>query len=181
MALLPSELDAVDIVLKRLAPEHINETVAGAVASFAELHQWMTWAEDAPTRADVADFICAAQSLFDDNVAWAFAMIELSSGELVGSCDVRVVSDTSCVEIGYWVRSDRTHRGYASAAAKALTDAVLCYLDVDRVTIRMDQGNVASARVPPKIGYRLLSEGARKIETPGQTGKELVWVRERFS
>jgi RimJ/RimL family protein N-acetyltransferase len=155
--------------------------VAAAVASFAELHQWMTWAEDVPTRAEVADFTRAAQSLFDDDLAWAFAMIELSSGELVGSCDVRVVSGSSCVEIGYWVRSDRTRRGYASAAAKALTDAAFGYLDVDRVTIRMDRGNVASARVPPKIGYRLHSEEARKIETPGHTGKGLVWVRDRDS
>ena len=171
MALLLGDLGAGEIVLKRLAPEHIDEMVAAAVASFDELHQWMAWAEDVPTRADVADFTRAAQSLFDDNVTWAFAMIEVSSGELVGSCDVRVESDTSCVEIGYWVRSDRTRRGYASAAAKAPTDAAFCCLDVDRVTIRMDQGNVASAMVPPRIGYRLLSEEARKIETPRHTGK----------
>lgn len=179
MALLPGHLDAAALALERLRPEHVDEMVAATVVSFAELHQWMTWAEYAPTRAEIADFIRAAQSLFDDDVAWAYAMRELSSGELVGSCDVRVVSGASIVEIGYWVRSDRTRRGYASAAAKALTDAAFRYLDVDRAAIRMDQGNVASANVPPKIGYRLLSEETRKIETPGHTGKGFLWVRDR--
>ena len=131
MALLPGDLDAGTIVLSRLAPEHIDEMASAAAASFVQLHQWMTWAEDVPTRADVADFVRAARSLFDNDVAWAFAMIERSSAEIVGSCDVRLVSGTSYVEIGYWVRSDRVRRGYASAAAKALTDAAFCYLDVD--------------------------------------------------
>jgi RimJ/RimL family protein N-acetyltransferase len=179
MAQLPSDLSAGALVLKRLAPEYVDELVAAAGASFAELHQWMTWAQNMPARSDVADFVNAAQSLFDDDVAWAFAMIERESGDFVGSCDVRVVSGASCVEIGYWVRSDRTGRGYASAAALALTDAALRYLDIDRVTIRMDQGNVASARVPSKIGYRLLGEEVRTIETPGHTGVGLIWVRDR--
>jgi RimJ/RimL family protein N-acetyltransferase len=174
MAHLPGELAAGPIVLARLTPEHIDELVSAAVASFVELHQWMTWAHNVPTRADVADF-------FDDDVAWAYAMIERESGELVGSCDGRGVSGTSTVEIGYWVRSERTRRGYASASATALVDAAFRYLDVDRVTIRMDEGNVASARVPAKIGFRLLGEEARKIETPGHTGKGLIWVLDRDS
>jgi ribosomal-protein-serine acetyltransferase len=179
MALLPDHLDAGDIALKRLNPRYVDEMVAAVVSSFPELHQWMTWAEQVPTRDEVAEFARAAQSLFDANVAWAFAMSELTTGEIVGSCDVRLVRDTSWAEIGYWVRSDRTGRGYASAAARALTDAALRYLDVDRVTIRMDQGNIASASVPPKIGYRLLGEEARKIETPGHTGRGFVWTCDR--
>lgn len=179
MALLPDHLEAGPLVLERLGTEHVDEMVAAAAVSFAELHQWMTWAEYVPTRAEIADFIRAARWLFDDDVAWAFATRELSTGELVGSCDIRTVSRTSSVEIGYWVRSDRTRRGYASAASLALTDAAFRYLDVERVAIRMDQGNVASASVPPKIGYRLLSEETRKIETPGHTGKGFVWVLDR--
>jgi RimJ/RimL family protein N-acetyltransferase len=179
MALLPDHLDAGDIVLKRLAPAYVDEMAAAINMSFAELHQWMTWADQVPTREEVAEFAGAAQSLFDDNVAWAFAMSERSTDEIVGSCDVRLVRGSSWAEIGYWVRSDRTGRGYASAAARALTEAALRYLDVDRVTIRMDRGNVASAGVPPKIGYRLLGEEARKIESPGHTGKGFVWAYDR--
>jgi RimJ/RimL family protein N-acetyltransferase len=179
MALLPAHLDAGALALNRLTPGHVDEMVAAASVSFSALHEWMTWAEGVPTRADFADFIDAAGSLFDNDMTWTFAMIELLSGELVGSCDVRVVSDTTDVEIGYWVRTDRTRRGYASAAAKALTDAAFLHLDVNRVIIRMDKGNAASASVPPKIGYRLLGEEARTIEAPGHTGTELIWMQVR--
>lgn len=181
MALLPEKLPAGLLVLTRLDYEHTDELVVAAQSSFAELHEWMTWAEQMPTREGVAGFVHAAQRLFDDDLAWAFVMIETNSGELVGSCDVRVVSGTTCVEVGYWVRSDRTRRGYASAAATALTEAALHYLNVERVIIRMDQGNIASARIPAKIGYRLLGDEARTIETPGHTGTGWIWARDRQS
>jgi RimJ/RimL family protein N-acetyltransferase len=181
VALLPDRLDAGDIELLRLVPELVEGLVESAHASYAELHQWMTWAEDVPTREEVADFARVAHASFESNTDWAFVMVESSTGDVVGSCDLRVVGDTSCLEIGYWVRTDRTGRGYATSAAEALTDAAFHYLDFERVTIRMDQANTASARVPPKIGYRLLYEENRKIETPGHSGRGFIWARDRES
>jgi len=72
-------------------------------------------------------------------------------------------------EIGYWVRSDRTGRGYATAAARALTRAALQASPlVHRVQIRCDPANLASAAIPPKLGYRL-----------DEAGSQLVWVLDR--
>ena len=83
------------------------------------------------------------------------------------------------IEIGYWVRSDRTSRGYATAAARALTEAAFAHLPVDQVEIRMDRANRASAAVPLKLGYRLFGHEEREVLTPGHTGRGLIWVRRR--
>jgi RimJ/RimL family protein N-acetyltransferase len=40
---------------------------------------------------------------------------------------------------------------------------------VERVQIRMDAANAASARVPAKLGYRLLGDVQREVEAPGHT------------
>lgn len=84
-------------------------------------------------------------------------------------------------EIGYWVRSDRTGRGYATAAADALTAAAFDYLsDVVKVIIRMDQANLASAAVPPKLGYTLEGEEVfRDVVTSGHTGNGWIWAQSR--
>ena len=72
------------------------------------------------------------------------------------------------LEIGYWVRSDRTGRGYATSAARILTDTGFdCCPDVDRIEIRCHPANLASAAVPPKLGYRLDTSG---------TGGDLIWA-----
>ena len=83
-------------------------------------------------------------------------------------------------DIGYWTRSDRVGRGYATAAAKALTDVAFDLVpDIERVEIHMDRANEASAAVPRKLGFRLHHEEVRVIEAPGHTGIGLVWVLDR--
>lgn len=131
------------------------------------------------TRDSVLEFLNAAESRFDEGVDWAFVLVEADTGDVVGTVALHAKGDPHCVEIGYWVRTDRTRRGYASSAARALTEAAFEYLDVDRVQIRMDKANVPSAAVPPKIGFALLGEESRPIQTPGHSGTGLVWFRDR--
>ncbi len=181
MALLPDQLDGGDIELRRARPPMGDAIYDATVASFDQLHQWMTWANDVPRRATLEEFLSSAEILFDRDEDCNYALIEKSSGELVGSSGLHFKGDRDSREIGYWVRSDRTGRGYATSAARALAEAAFRYLPIDRVIIRMDKANVASASVPPKVGFRLLGEEARPRETPGHTGTGLIWVRDRDS
>jgi ribosomal-protein-serine acetyltransferase len=181
MALLPDQLDGGHIELQRTRPAMSESLYDATVASFDELHRWMTWAKDVPTRAALAEFVNSAQTLFDRDEEWNYALVETSTGDVVGSAGLHFKGDSRSREIGYWVRSDRTGRGYATGAAQALTEAAFRFLPIDRVIIRMDKSNVASASVPPKSGFRLLGEEDRPLETPGHTGTGLIWVRERDS
>jgi hypothetical protein len=123
-----------------------------------------------PTRREVIAFVRECRGLFDGDAKWAFAVLHSESDELVGSCDVRRVG-TDEYEIGYWVRSDRTRRGNATSAASALTDAAFRYLRAERVRIRMDQGNVASARVPPKSTIDSSAKRIARSNFPGTPGE----------
>jgi RimJ/RimL family protein N-acetyltransferase len=152
-----------------------------SIASFDELHQWMIWAHERPTHEAVSEFLELAQTLFDDDQDWSYVLVEKATGDIVGSSGMHLKDDPECPEIGYWVRTDRAGRGYATSAAKALADAAFRCLTVERVKIRMDQANAASASVPPKIGFRLLAIEDRPLETPGHTGKGFIWVRDRVS
>ena len=99
---------------------------------------------------------------------------------MVGGAGLHPRAGPESIEIGYWVRSDRTGRGYATAAAGALTQAAFAHLDgIDRVEIRMDRANRASAAVPPKLGFRLIGHEAREILAPGHSGEGLIWALDR--
>ena len=179
VALLPEHLDGGDIELRRARPELSDAIYDATLASFEELHQWMTWAHEVPTRAALIAFLSSAHALFDRDEDCNYALIEKSSGDVVGSSGLHFKGDPRSREIGYWVRTDRTRRGYATSAARALSAAAFRFLPIERVTIRMDKANVASASVPPKVGFRLLGEEDRPLETPGHTGTGLIWIRER--
>ena len=75
------------------------------------------------------------------------------------------------LEIGYWVHPGFTGRGVATAAAAALTEAALALPGIDRVEIHHDILNLASGRVPAKLGYDCVGTTATTVElAPGDSG-----------
>ena len=84
------------------------------------------------------------------------------------------------MELGYWVRSDRHQRGYATVAARALTTAAFEYLgDAERVEIHIDIRNERSLGVASKLGYQLDRTENRERLAPAQTGVWRVFVMRR--
>jgi RimJ/RimL family protein N-acetyltransferase len=140
----------------------------------------MHWAQTMPTREQQHKALADGSTAFDAGTDFQFLFRETSTDALVGAGGVSRRVGPGAVEIGYWVRSDRHNRGYATRAAGAMTDATFTYLaDVDRVEIHMDCANVASARIPEKLGYRLLRTETREKLAVGHTGKGYVWERRR--
>src|SRR5207237_10543833 len=86
---------------------------------------------------------------------------------------------TGVLEIGYWVHREWTRRGIASAAAGALTTTAFGLHGIERVEIRCDATNAASAGVPQRLGFALESTVFRPADAPGETGREMVWVATR--
>jgi RimJ/RimL family protein N-acetyltransferase len=148
--------------------------------SFAELQQWMDWAQVMPTAEDLRSVLEVGQAAFDADQGWDYTVYEPGTDTLVGGAGIHREVDPIAVNIGYWTRSDCTGRGYATAAARTLTQVALTLIPgIRRVEIHMDKANVASAAIPRQLGYRLDHEEARPVEAPGHTGHGLVWVSQR--
>lgn len=71
------------------------------------------------------------------------------------------------MEIGYWLRSDLTGRGYATEAAKAMLQLASSLPGISQVEIRCDPANGASAAVPRRLGFSLL---------PPETESLMLWA-----
>lgn len=76
-------------------------------------------------------------------------------------------------------RAAHIGRGHATAGARALTAASFALPGIDRVEIRCDEANRASAAVPRKLGYRLTRVIDRPASAPGETGRGMIWVMRR--
>jgi RimJ/RimL family protein N-acetyltransferase len=180
MAAMPDVLDASPLTLVRWRPEDVDEVLEAVRLSFAELQQWMHWAQTMPTREEQREALAEGYAAFDAGTDFGFLFRETATGALVGGGGVHRRVGPGAVEIGYWVRSDRHNRGYATRATQAMTDAAFTFLaDVDRIEIHVDCTNIASARVPEKLGYRLLRTEHREKLALGHTGEGYVWQRRR--
>lgn len=181
MADVPEEMAVAEhgLVLRRLRLDDAGPMRAAVDRSHRELRPWMPWAAEPPTLESVRAFVQLAGAETASEETMGFGLFE-PDGELVGGFGLHGRRGPGILEIGYWVRSDRTGRGYATAAAGVLTDAAFDrFPDVDRVEIRCDPANRASGAIPPKLGYRLDREDPSEVEAPGQTGSQRVWAMSR--
>ena len=148
--------------------------------SFTELQGWMPWATHMPSAAVELQVLASGAMAFDADREWQYSVHETGSGALVGGAGLHRRVGPSALEVGYWTRSDRTGRGYATAAAHALTQAAFAYVSgIDTVEIHTDAANVASAAIPAKLGFTLARADPRSPETRGGTGTFLIWELER--
>jgi ribosomal-protein-serine acetyltransferase len=142
--------------------------------SLEHLRPWMTWATDDYALADAAGFTGSSETSWE--AGEAFQYLILADGEPAGSAGLMARIGDGGLEIGYWVHPDFTGRGVATAAAGALTEAALALPGVDHVEIHHDVANLASERVPVKLGYTLAGSAPARFElTPGDSGTIKVW------
>jgi RimJ/RimL family protein N-acetyltransferase len=180
VALLPDTLLAGPVRLDRWQEDQLDELMEAISLSYDELHRWMPWAAAMPSAEAELAVLAIGVEAFEEDCEWQYLVRENCSGALVGGAGLRRRPGLDSLEVGYWTRSDRTGRGYATAAACALTSAAFAHVcAVDTVEIHTDAANLASAAIPPKLGFALARTEPRPPETRGATGNFLVWEARR--
>lgn len=172
----PDIIAAGPIELRRRKLDDADAMVDAVRMSLDHLRPWMPWAADEPSVQAQQKVIAGADTGWASGTEFVYALYESASGELVGGVGLHRRIGPGGIEIGYWVRADRTRRGYARAAAAALTRAALDLDGIDRVEIHCDQANVASAAVPRSLGYRLDRVEDDERHSPGDSGRSMVWL-----
>ncbi|MEQ8841910.1 MAG: GNAT family N-acetyltransferase [Acidimicrobiales bacterium] len=163
-------------MLQRSNLAHLDGLQAALAASHDELRAFMDWVGDEPQTIEVT-----RQYLIDQGTAWearhefTFAMTDPANDDVIGNCSLMARQGPGRLEIGYWVRSDRVGAGVATAAASLLTDAAFDIDGIEIVEIHHDAANVASSRVPEKLGYTEVARRPVEIDSPGEVGIDVVW------
>lgn len=146
--------------------------------SVEHLRPFMPWASLEPLDlAARVELLAGWDREWDAGSGFAYGMFV--GDELVGGCGLHPRIGPSGIEIGYWVRVDRAGDGIATRAARLLTDAAFTMDHVDHVEIHHDNANVASRRVPEKLGYAAQREVDDGVSAPGDCGVSTEWRMER--
>ncbi len=181
MASFPASLATARLQLRRWAVSDLDAAMEAIEASIDTLRPWMPWAADGvPSREAQLDALRSGAAAFDEDVDWPFMVLETETGSLVGACGLHRRGEPDQLEIGYWIRTDRQRRGYATEATRALADVAFRLAWVDEIVIRMDAANDASAGVPRTLGFRLIDEAEQRAPSAGgPSDRGLVWSMRR--
>jgi RimJ/RimL family protein N-acetyltransferase len=120
----------------------------------AEIARWLDLIPQPYTEDDARWYVEHCQQGWREGTNSNFAIVEVSSGRVVGSMGARHLEpEQGVTEVGYWVRTEARGRGYAARALQLLSDWLLEDLGIARLQLRADSENQASRRVAERAGY----------------------------
>ncbi len=172
----PDEIEAGAARLRRWRMEDATVLARLVNANLAHLRPWMPWAQEPPSLDEQREFLQRMQAAWEQRTDFGFAVTLPDRGELIGGMGLHMRRGPGTLEIGYWIAAAHTGRGYATAGARALTDAASALPGVERVEIRCDEANRASAAVPRKLGFKLEQVIDRLAAAPAETGRGMIWA-----
>jgi ribosomal-protein-serine acetyltransferase len=136
------------ITLRRPVDADAPGISAAVLASLPELAPFMPWATADHNEAAALEWIHSERE--PDEVQY---LIVGDDGEIAGGCGLNLFNQVNrYANLGYWLRSDRTGRGWATRATVLLARHGLTRLGLERVEIMMAVENEASRRVAERAG-----------------------------
>lgn len=167
------------VALRRRSLVPDDAFIDAVAADTVHLGEWLRWAQHPPTREETERFRSEQDADWDAGRSFVYLLTPLSSSDKVlGGCAMFPGNGAGVLEIGYWTCSAFTGRGLATQGAAALTAEGLGLPGVEAMEIHCDQANVRSARIPPRIGYRLVRVEPDEPQTAAEAGQSMVWRRD---
>lgn len=153
----PVKLALSDFMLRALSPADAELLRAALAASDAHLRTWTPWVVDGRIPGlSLEERLAHHAAKFASGDEWVYGLLDLDATEMLGGCGLYPRVGPGAVEIGYWIAVGHTGRGLATRAAWTLTEIAFNSPTIERVEIRCDHANKPSARVPERLGYRIM-------------------------
>jgi ribosomal-protein-serine acetyltransferase len=148
----PEMINAGDLVLKRWEPEWSAELAAAVQESQPELAAFLPFATPDYGLAEARDFTERSVANWAAGTECNYAIFT-AVGDLIGSIGLMTKYGPDTLEIGYWLRTPWAGQGRMTAAVRVLSRVALSLPGIERLVIRHDPANHASAAVAAKAGF----------------------------
>ncbi|KUP25268.1 GNAT family N-acetyltransferase [Paenibacillus sp. DMB5] len=145
----------------------MNEAI---MESLNELQPWMIFAQKAQTPEESEIFVREARINYLKRTNMHMNIYNKADGTFVGCSGLHHIDwDVRAFEMGYWIRTSCSGKGYMTEAVNAITDFAIHELGANRIEIRCSGRNAKSAAVAERAGYKL--DGVLRLNTRGFDGE----------
>ncbi|WP_316570285.1 GNAT family N-acetyltransferase [Neobacillus sp. YIM B06451] len=152
----PCEFETERLLIRLPKPGDGKAVFDAIQASIQELKPWMPFAKIEQTEEDVEANIREAYAKFIKREDLRLLVFDKQSGVLIGSSGLhRIDWSVPKFEIGYWIDSRYSGKGYMTEAVQGIFDFAVSQLSAKRIEIRCDSRNVKSRAIPERLGFQL--------------------------
>jgi ribosomal-protein-serine acetyltransferase len=154
----PFKLNNSRIIIRPPMASDAEPLNRATTQTFDQLHEWMDWAATCPTIEDTKAYLAYSQKCWEEKNPreLPFLIFDITETTLIGATSYHGINwNIPMFEIGYWVSSEQTGRGYITDAVTLLTRYAFDKLNAKRVEIRSDSENSKSIAIPKRLGFQL--------------------------
>ncbi|MCP4550303.1 MAG: GNAT family N-acetyltransferase [bacterium] len=148
------EMNDGEILLRRGLLSEARLLVDAVQCSYPEMERYLPWASVGYDLEAAREFLSFAREEERTARGLHLSVFHLASGELIGGVGLMMRSHAGHAELGYWLRTDFSGRGYTTDASALLLDYGFSRLGLRRVFLTCDVANKGSRRVAEKLGMR---------------------------
>lgn len=153
----------------RMLADSVSENVE-------HLKPWMPWAHAEPEPFEnKVERVKRSRDLFDLGEDYVYGIFDPDETRLLGGTGLHTRIGDSQLEIGYWIHKDFTNQGLVTESTAALVKVAFEIIQIHRLEIHCDPGNLASASIPRKLGFT--HEGTLRAKTPflDRWSDSMIW------
>lgn len=149
------ELSDGRVTIKRIKPEHIQSLFQAAFDSREELRIWMPWCHSNYNIEETKEWVKFQQVAWQDKLEYSFAIVDNINNKMVGGCGLNQMNWIHKIgNLGYWVGTKFTGKGFASSAANLCAEFGFNDLKLNRIEIVVAEENIPSQKVAGYVGAR---------------------------
>lgn len=138
-------------------------------ASVDELKLWLPFAQREQSEEEVEANIREAYAKFIKREDLRLHIFHKETGEFIASSGLhRINWEVPKFEIGYWIDTRHSGKGYMTEAVDGIVKFVFEELKARRIEIRCDPSNQKSRAIPERLGFAL--EGILKNDSLSADG-----------
>lgn len=172
---IPLQLETKRLILRAPLQSGDGEIVHQAIKdSYHELKAWLSLFQEIPTVEETEILLRNAHIDFLKRESFRFLIFDKSGGkDLIGTASLhRIDWDIPKCEMGYWINTKYSGKGYMTEAVKELANFGFNHLECKRIEIRCDSRNLKSRFIPEKLGFTY--EGTLRNEDLSADGSQLT-------
>jgi RimJ/RimL family protein N-acetyltransferase len=152
---LREEFSDSKITIKKIIPEHIPSLFSAIYESRMELAEWMPWCHPDYSIEETKGWVRLQQDGWKDRLEYSFGIFDNSNNKLVGGCGLNQINWIHNIgNLGYWIGTKFTGRGFASAATRLCAEFGFSELKLNRIEIVAAKDNIPSQKVAEKAGAK---------------------------
>ena len=145
--------DGSSVLIRPYQPDDVPLLYEAVRESISEVAPWLPWCHQDYAIEESRGWVETRAEARAQGTEYDFAVIDTAHGTLLGGCGINSLNRAHrFANLGYWVRSSRTRRGVATAAARCVAAFGFRELALVRIEIVMATANAASQRVAEKLG-----------------------------